>query len=312
MRSAAPALPRLCARLCSALLLVIASAVAGRELPECPPFPTVTPPRGRVAYDESLLWEVRADGRAPSFVFGTIHLSGQRVAQPSPAVTSALMGSRQFGMEVVLDLDTLMRIAGHMRYADGQRLRDALDPALHARTLELLAAYGVEGREADSLKPWAAYMTLSLPPDSQGTPLDLVLLGAAQRSGKPVFGLETLEEQVAVFEALPAGEQSTLLLETVCHQEQVQQLTASIVAHYRRGDLAALYAAAQATETAAQRRLMASLLTARNARMAARLVGHLAEGGVFVAIGALHLPGPDGVLARLAASGLALRPLPSR
>lgn len=300
------------ARLTGALLCTLVATGHAADLPDCPPYLTVDAPTGEVDYDDSLLWEVRTAGRAPSYVFGTIHLPGERVAQPSPAVTSALLGARRFGMEVVLDLDALMRIAGHMRDAAGQGLRAALDPALHTRTVELLAAYGVDARDADSLKPWAAYMTLSLPPDQQGTPLDLVLLGTAQRSGKRVFGLETLEEQVAVFDTLPVSEQSTLLRETVCHHGKLRRLTETILAHYRRGDLAALYATAQATETAAQRRLMATLLTARNARMAERLVPQLAEGSAFVAIGALHLPGPEGVLARLAAAGLALRPLPSR
>jgi uncharacterized protein YbaP (TraB family) len=212
----------------------------------------------------------------------------------------------------MLDLDTMMRIADQMRYPTGQHLRDALEPALHARTVELLAAHGVTAVDADGLKPWAAYMTLSLPPEQQGTPLDLVLLGTAQRSDKAVFGLETLEEQVAVFETLAVEQQIILLRETVCHQERLQQLTTDIVAHYRRGDLAALYATAQATATTAQQALMETLLTARNARMAERLAAPLAEGGVFAAIGALHLPGADGVLAHLAAAGLTLRPLPSR
>jgi uncharacterized protein YbaP (TraB family) len=57
---------------------------------------------------------------------------------------------------------------------------------------------------------------------------------------------------------------------------------------------------------------METLLVARNRRMVQRLQAALARESVFVAIGALHLPGAEGVLAGLAAAGFELRPLAVR
>jgi hypothetical protein len=48
----------------------------------------------------------------------------------------------------------------------------------------------------------------------------------------------------------------------------------------------------------------------RNLRMAERLEPILEQGGVFVAVGALHLPGPDGLFELLRAQGYRISALP--
>lgn len=278
---------------------------------DCPPLREANRHARPVPYADSLLWEVRGAGHPPSYIFGTIHLAADEVGQPSAPVTKALLASAQFGMEVLLDLDALLEVATHMQLAAGQRLSTLLGKPLFERTVELLAAYGVTREAADQLKPWAAYTTLSLPPGLSATPLDLVLLANAQQAEKRTFGLETLAEQTVAFERIAPREQIALLRETVCHHALLQRDAAELIAHYAAGDLAALYRVAQRYESPVQRQLMETLLYARNRRMVERLRAPLAEGGAFVAIGALHLPGEKGVLAGLVAAGYQVRPLPS-
>jgi len=274
----------------------------------CPPLVEKPPAADPVSYADSLLWEVRVPHRPASYLFGTIHLSADRVGQPSPGVVRALEASRHFGMEVVLDIDALREVAQGMRFADDRRLSGALDAALFARTVELLAQYGVTREDAEQLKPWAAYTTLSLPPDMAVRPLDLVLLEAAREAHKTVFGLETLAEQMAVFEGLSDTDQGGLLRESVCHHERLQEDTAALITHYAAGDLLSVYRVSQRYESALQDRLMQKLLYARNQRMLVRLAAPLAQGNAFIAIGALHLPGRQGVLAGLVAAGYRVLP----
>jgi uncharacterized protein YbaP (TraB family) len=256
-----------------------------------------------------LLWEVRRPRVAPSYVFGTIHLGAARVDQPSPAVTAALDASRAFGMEVLMDPGTLMQISSAMRYSPPMTLRQAVGNELFARVAKLLQAYGVPSEVADGLKPWAAYTTLSLPPGEYVTPLDMELLEAAQAAGKEVFGLETLQEQTRIFDELPVAEQVALLTEVVCHYETLQGETAVLIADYRAQDLAGLYRSSNKYVSEVGDQLMDRLLSTRNQRMVDRMLPQLRRGGAFVAIGALHLPGPEGVLALLEAHGFELRPI---
>ena len=257
-----------------------------------------------------LLWQITAPTKSRNYLFGTIHLAANKVGQPSSAVTTALLASQQFGMEVVLDLDTMLRIADAMHYHGHASLRAAAGHSLYTATVRLLAAYGVDAKAANSLKPWAAYTTLSLPPGEPSTPLDLVLLGTAQHAKKTIFGLETLAEQISIFDTLAPTEQVALLTEAVCHHAQLQADTTLLIVQYRQQDLTGIYQTANKYDSKIQQRLTQTLLHDRNQRMVERMEPHLREGGAFIAIGALHLPGDDGVLALLVARGYQIRALP--
>ena len=56
-------------------------------------------------------------------------------------------------------------------------------------------------------------------------------------------------------------------------------------------------------ERAAERRFDELLLGGRNEMMAKRAAPLLANGGAFIAVGALHLPGRSGLIARFRAMG---------
>ncbi|MBI4692658.1 MAG: TraB/GumN family protein [Gammaproteobacteria bacterium] len=297
---------RLLARLCVGLFL------AGPALAlDCPPerpranVPARIDPR----HAHGLLWEITNAAGRKSWLYGTMHLADPRVTKLAKPVRAALREAKTFTMEMVLDLDTVLAISERMRYADGTLLADRIGAELFARTAELLAPYGVPAEAARKLKPWAAYTTLSLPPGEHATPLDMVLMSIAEKGGKPVHGLETLDEQTAVFETLGMPDQVQLLTEVVCHHEALHAEAERMIAAYVARDLAALVTLAADADSPAQRRLLANTLEARNARMVGRLRPDLEAGAAFVAVGALHLPGPDGLLARLEKAGYTVRVL---
>jgi len=303
--------PERCLRLVFALLAAMAAGgtVPAREVLDCPPRVSRAVPSLPAEQRRGLLWEVRSPEGAVGHLLGTIHLADAEVKTLSPRLRAILDDSHRFGMEVLFDVPTLTTLAESMWAQAGDGLAALAEPALYARTRDLLAAYGIDARAAQALKPWAAYTTLSLPPEQTGAPLDLELMTIAQHAGKPLFGLETLAEQLAIFEALSDADQLALLRETVCHYEAQQRDLRTLVAAYARRDLGALYREALRHESAAQRQLMATLLDERNARMAERLLPRYAETGTFVAVGALHLPGPGGLLERLVAAGFRVRPI---
>jgi uncharacterized protein len=87
-----------------------------------------------------------------------------------------------------------------------------------------------------------------------------------------------------------------------------------MVDSYLAGDLQALLSQTeeqlQELDPEARRYFMEQGIDARNRRMLAALVPRLASGPVFVAVGALHLAGPSGLIAGLRAAGYELVPLP--
>jgi hypothetical protein len=192
-----------------------------------------------------------------------------------------------------------------------QGLAGSLGPPLLQRAQGLLARYGVDGEIAARLPPWAAYLLLNQPRPQRevGLPLDFSLMKMAAESGKDVQGLETLDEQMASLSGLAAADQSRLLSQTVCHYDQIQLDLVELVDLYVAHDLPGLFATLHRYEpdpTGADERLAASLLWRRNERMLARMAPYLREGGAFVAVGALHLPGDLGLLALLRKEGYAV------
>lgn len=289
---------------CLALWLVAGSFGAFAAPLVCPPAATAAGASlAPGPYRQGLLWQLRAPSGAVSHLFGTIHLGLPEVATPSLAVRAALKASRSFGMEVLFDPATLQAVGASVIAPAGQSLAARAEPALRERAVSLLAAYGVDAEAAGRLKPWAAWTTLALPPGKTGLPLDLVLMGEAEALGLARFGLETLAEQTALFDQLSAADELELLRDAVCHYDAEATERASLVEAWRRQDLAALYATGTAEDSPSGRRLLQRMLHQRNATLFERLLPQLTDGGAFVAVGALHLAGTDGLLARLAAAG---------
>ena len=258
-------------------------------------------------FKHGLLWEIRSRAGARSYIFGTIHLSDPGVLSAARFAEQYVAAMKNFAMEVLITPDTARFSVNRMFYTDERRLSDLLPPALFEQTTQLLFEHGVTSQAADKLKPWAAYITLAVPPTDAGIPLDLRLLNIAENAGNQLYGIETIEEQLGVFEQLQLQTQISLLAESVCNYAENQAQVETMVALYKAQDLRGLMAVGEQYQTASNRRLLERLLFRRNQIIAARIVPWLHRGDFFIAIGALHLPGTRGLLHKLASSGFELR-----
>jgi uncharacterized protein len=259
-------------------------------------------------FDRGLLFRVvPPEGGAASFVFGTIHSEDPRVlALPTP-VRMHLDRARAFVLEVVPDADALSESVAAMTYDDGRLLSDMVPDDVYRDSIAALAARGLPEVAVKSFKPWAVMTLLSTPAAKTGQFLDLELYQRAMANGMPVLGLETTDEQLAVFEALSEADQVSLLRDTLTSLPELPAMFQALIDAYLRRDLVALmqlgdtYLASADAELA--QRFQAALIDTRNARMVQRMLPMIAQGGHFIAVGALHLPGPGGVLDRLSAVG---------
>jgi hypothetical protein len=194
-------------------------------------------------------------------------------------------------------------------------------------TLDRVHAY-LEGRGypatlVDRYKPvWAAvFVSLLdvLPLLATRTPMDKQLLTDAKTAGKKTGGLETVAEQMAVFDKVPAGTAAKVLDESIkelekAHAEGKGPLDVLLDA-YCSGDLEKLGAELEKLTTAEDpevREFAKRLLKDRNVRMVDRMLERAKaapDETYFVAVGAGHFPGPDGILALLEKKGVKARRL---
>ena len=291
------------ARAIAVLLWMWAAAPQAAEL-ACAPLRRSAPlDHAQVEHGHGLLWRVSGAQAGESYVLGTMHIAAPRVMKVVDAVQTQFAASDVFAMEVLLDDTAMQKLGSAMFYSDGRRLSQVVEAGLFAAIVRHLADYGVSESLAATMKPWAAFTTMSMPIGATAAPLDLQLMGAARQAGKKVLGLETLAEQLAVFEGVSEPDQVSMLREVVCHYDTFQHELGEMVDAYVARDLAGLVEQAMRYESAEKDAFMDKLLWARNVRMAARIVPLLGAGHAFIAIGALHLPGARGVLHLLEQQG---------
>jgi len=257
-----------------------------------------------------LLWEISSPGSSPSYLFGTIHSEDAGVIGLAPAVERAFTGSRQVILEVNLDADAMVAGSTAMLLSDGQRLSEIVGKSLFEQTAAALRTRGIPDAVTEHMKPWAAATALSMPVPETGRVLDVVLFQRAQQAGKPLHGLETIAEQLEVFDGLPLEDQVGLLRETVEQVAGLDAMLAELLAAYKQQDLAAMVAINEAAMAGDQRlagEFQRRLIVDRNHRMADRMEPWLQQGGAFVAVGALHLPGEEGLISLLRQRGYSVR-----
>lgn len=297
-------------RLCCALIALcsfvtpVAAKLACEPLTERAEIPPAV-------FEDGLLFRISRDGQPDSFLFGTIHISDPKVMNFAPAIQRAYEASDQFVMEVVLDPEAIQVMQHSMFFHEGQTLSHQTGDELFLALASLAPKHGIPTELVDLMRPWAIYLTLSVPPGG-GIPMDMALMLEAQKDGKPIYGLESVEEQTAVLGDLPMADQITLLTQTVCHYDTLQSETQAMIDVYRARDLAGLMAESMryaVGDTRIDNAVFEALIWRRNQTMFDRLEPIMKRGSAFVAVGALHLPGKRGLLNLLKSAGYEVQKL---
>jgi uncharacterized protein len=289
-----------------ACLFVVVNLQA-KELisPQCEPLVESTSPVEEIKHSQGMLWKVSKENGDINYLYGTIHVSDTDVTTLPKVVDKALHDSAQFVMEAVPDMEQLMVFSQSMFFHDGDLLSTYVDAPVYEKTKEILAAYRLGSEAVSVMKPWAAFLVMNYPPDT-GEPLDMVLLSLAKQNGAEVAGLESLKEQGEIFSDLNLQEQAQLLTDTVCNYDLVERDFEAMKAFYLKRDLGGLYNYVQRytlNDKPVYQKLMKKLIYDRNHTMAERMKIMLDNGNAFIAIGAMHLAGKDGVLSILEKQG---------
>lgn len=257
-------------------------------------------------------WVVR-DADTEITLFGTIHALPKKTEWLSPGVAARFDAADTLVLEAVLpdDPQTLMPIVARIGMPPGlkplaERLPAEALPRLNAAAI----ATGVPMTVIERMETWLAAVTLG---DAALGGLGVTaadgvepqLIARARARAKPIIGLETPEQQLRFFAGLPQADQTAMLLSTLDDIANARADMTSLVTRWQAGDVDAI-ARDFDNETRATPLLRQRLLVTRNISWANWLAGVMQRPGkLFVAVGAGHLGGPDGLLAQLKARGLA-------
>lgn len=260
---------------------------------------------------EPALWRIdeagaAADAEPAGYLFGTIHALPARTEWHGAKLDTALAKSGVLMVEIK-----------HLDPAEAQRILIdlALDPSLppieervapryREELGEVMAEAGADPAQFASVETWAVALTLSSMLQQKSTMdpangVDRALI--ADWQNRPIVGLETTEEQFRIFDQLTGNEQQALL-ESMVRQADKMEPDALATA-WAKGDEAALSGLME-MGFEANSDLRAAILGRRNQRWVGPILDQIQRGKrPFVAVGAGHMGGDDGLVALLAARG---------
>jgi len=258
---------------------------------------------------KGLLWQIDKSGLTSSYLLGTIHSEDQRVIQLVSIVRPHFKKANSVSLELLMDIPTILKSGNAMFFKDEQSLDQLVDNTLYTQIVEAMRPYQMPPMMVKKLKPWAVVATLSAPPPKTGIFLDLLLYQEAQKLQIPVYGLEKVEEQLAVFDNLTLEQQIELLKDTIKHIDEMPKMFAELHELYLERNLTALmqFSLNYMREGSTNQTLIDSfykgIVDDRNQKMVKRMEEYLQEGNAFIAVGALHLPGKKGILKLLEKQG---------
>lgn len=252
------------------------------------------------------MWEVTGPGGGKMWLFGTIHTLPREADWRSPVVSRALDQADILVLEIAaIDDEKAMRsVFEKLAHSPGlppitARVSPALRPALD----KLLRENNMDPAQFADTETWAAALMLAGMANKDGNPGNGVDRAIAESvPGLPRAELEGTEAQLSIFDRLPEDDQR-VMLDAALKEDPAEASPEQLAAAWRKGDVDTIAREMQ-TGFMADPTIRKALFTDRNTAWDAKLESMLRAGKrPFVAVGAAHLAGPEGLPAILAAHG---------
>lgn len=257
---------------------------------------------------------VARDTDSKIYLFGTIHVRRPGAPWGGPEAQAALTESQELWTELEMNAEADARAAQEVVRlgvaAPGRPLSSYLSPAQNQRLQAALAAQGAQPHALEHMRPWFAGLMLSLMPVMRAgydpnAGVDRQIDTIADAQGKTARWFESSAQQLAFFNDLSEGLQIELLMEAVDASGDSAEELANLERAWERGDLRALERAVVDETREQYPELYDVLFVRRNRAWVDALMVQMEGSGVdFVAVGAGHLLGDDGLVEMLRERGV--------
>ncbi len=256
----------------------------------------------------ALLWKITGNGlKSPSYLFGTMHTADDRVIKQGDKALPYLKETKLYAMELDPKMDFDMSLLAKVMMGKGYSLKKMI-PAAEYKILDSVVSksLGYPMSLFDNVSP-IFIMTIyqmdgmGLQESSNSSPfLDMYFHEQAGKKKINSVGIETVDEQISALNVLSYEEQAEMLLKEIRNSSTgTEEL--DLLKHYLAQELDSV--ADLENDTTMPPKLYKALVTDRNLRMAERIAEFAKKQPTFAAVGALHLPGPEGVIELLRKKG---------
>ncbi len=253
------------------------------------------------------------DADSTMYLYGTVHVRPNGADWADAEVRAALAETQEIWTELLMTPETdaqTQQLALQMgRAAPGRPLSSWLSAEENAKLNALTSRLGMPPGALEGFQPWLAGLTLAIVPALQAgynpaSGVDRNVDAFGDANGRSMRALETVEQQLGFFTSLSEEAQRQFLVESINEAEDGVALLNQMTADWEQGDVALLE---QLVITETRRdypEVYRALFVDRNNAWMEVLTREMAGSGVdFVAVGAGHLIGEDGLVAQFRARG---------
>jgi len=256
------------------------------------------------------LWVV-SDEDSTLYLFGTMHALSAGTVWNAPRIADAVSASGEiwFELEPPQDPSALQAIVMQFGIDAANPLSSKLSSAEYQLFSNAVSGLGMQPAQANSMRPWLAAITLATVPMMQAgydpaSGVDAVMLTAARAANRTVRTFETTEQQMRFFADLSPAAELQFLRETLNSYQRGPEIVRQMESLWAVGDDEGLWALGGEPMRTQFPEVYQALIATRNRTWVTALERELAGSGTdFVAVGALHLAGPESVQAMLEARG---------
>jgi uncharacterized protein YbaP (TraB family) len=260
----------------------------------------------------SLLWEISGNGlQQPSFLFGTIHMICKEDFLLSETAKQKFNSSKQVYLELDMDDPQLqMTMMQQLQLPSNESLKNKFDESdFKALDSFLMKELNMNLAVFDQFKPMMVMSLLAQRvlscAEMESYEMNFVKMATEQK--KELLGLEKVEDQLAVFDAIPDSLEIRSIMNMVNYFDAQKKEFNRMSTIYKSQDLEALYQLiAESPEMMGSQEL---LLDRRNRNWIPVMDSAMKKTSTFFAVGAGHLGGNQGVLELLRKQGYSVKPI---
>jgi uncharacterized protein len=261
--------------------------------------------------EKSLLWKISGNGlEQESYLFGTIHLICQDQFKMDDRILNALHQAKKIALEIDMsDKNMMMEMQRLSVNADFQNIKDEFEPEQGKAVDEFLQLkYGVGLDQLGILKPFvlSTMILTKLMPCEEISGYEMFFVQKAQESEIPMVGLETIADQVGLFDQIPLKTQLNDIGDLLVDGKSIKEFE-TLVAAYLDEDIELLYELI--TKNDMFRDFGDILLVDRNQKWIPIIEDLIKEETTFIAVGSGHLASETGVIQLLRNAGFDVEPV---
>lgn len=264
------------------------------------------------------LWQV-SKGAQTLYLGGTIHVLSKSDLPLPASFQKAFDNTDVLVLETdikeLMNPDNSLRMLTALTYADGRTLKDVVQPATYQAVVDYAQAESVPVNVFERMTPAGVALTvLSIELAKAGIQqegVDKIFHNQAVLDGRPVLGLESVDQHLSYVTGMGQGAEDDFILQTLEDARKTHESLRKIINAWRIGDQPALEAEVIDNMPQDYPQLYARLLVERNNNWMPQIIQMLdTPEQELVLVGAAHLVGLDGLLAQLLEKGYQIKQLP--